>query len=381
AIQTPPSAIIAEYLNRLYACQWNLLADDDAPSPWLLTHGYPSYIDWPPAWHWNLGIRMLASLAEYVGASNSEMMGAPKGTWYHDRSRQTGGRIHVPFAHTKREPRLIFPPYAEMDWPEFPGIIPFVPGADTRQLSWFANQITGMGYEVLALDAMNTISHENFRGLSEAITCLKRAGAKHVIVYGPWPLHAPSKYIPTQNTSYIPSAHHMDMTNIPARFWRKRTSCNEEITKWQKIPNYRTTSLKDAIHYSNLGICKCRPCKAATSREEDPRSIWRWGHLLQAGLKWQKRKTPKTNDLFVDSEIVSNLWYQGPSFTAFRKCLHYSYETVQQCSEALFDALSINEVVMMLQYPEGICKSSEHISWTMFEDGSDWRSGFPRLED
>ena len=51
AIQTPPTAIMVAYLNRLYAYQWPLMLDDDAPQPWLLIHGYPSYIDWPPAWH------------------------------------------------------------------------------------------------------------------------------------------------------------------------------------------------------------------------------------------------------------------------------------------------------------------------------------------
>ncbi|MHA2068931.1 MAG: hypothetical protein ACXABY_31600, partial [Candidatus Thorarchaeota archaeon] len=170
AIQTPPSAIIVAYLNRLWAFQWRLFGED-APRLWLLTHGYPSYIDWPPAWHWNLGIRMLSSLADYIGSQSPEMMGSAEGTDYPDKSKKTDKRHHIPFAQVMGEDRLLWDPdidyggTREMIWPKFPGIIPFVPGADTSQLAWFTKQIVKMGYTTVALDAINSIAHENFKGL------------------------------------------------------------------------------------------------------------------------------------------------------------------------------------------------------------------------
>ncbi|MGY5874217.1 MAG: hypothetical protein RTU30_00600, partial [Candidatus Thorarchaeota archaeon] len=380
AIQTPASVVVAEYLNRLHTRQWNLVADEDAPSLWFMTHGYPSYIDWPPAWHWNLGIRMLSSFATYIGAATSDMLHTPEGVWYPDKSGRTETPIRAPYVSFRGESRLLFPPYAEMDWDTFPGIIPFIPGADTKQLSWFANQITGMGYEVLAIDAMNTISHENFKGLHEAVNCLQKAGAKHVIVYGPWPLHPPSDYVPTNNVSYIPCAHHMDMTNNPARFWQKRTETSEQEEKWKKIPNYRTYPLKEVAAYPDLEICKCAACEAAVTREQDPRGIWRFGHLLYAGRKWMKRTKSKKDSRTESYDKDTRLWYQGPSYTAFRKCLCHPSKNRHPCTDDFFDSMVFEETSMKVKFPDGFYVFPEHICWTSWTTKSDWVLDFPRLE-
>ena len=322
---------------------------------------------------------MLSSLVTYVGAATSDMLHTPEGVWYPDKSGKIENPIHAPYVSFRGESRLIFPPHAEIDWVTFPGIIPFVPGADTRQLSWFAGQIVGMGYEVLAIDAMNTISHENFKGLQEAIACLRKAGAQHVIIYGPWPLHPPSNYVPLHNVSYIPCAHHIDMSNVPARFWQKKKTSSEQ-GNWNRIPNYRKVSLKEVVSYPNIEICSCDACKAAITRENDPRSIWRFGHLLNAGLEWMKRVKFRKN---TPSELCNKdtrLWYQGPSYTAFRKCLFYPTKNPHPCTGDFFDSIVLKETCMKIQYPDGFYAYPEYVRWTSWKTKSDWVLDFPKLE-
>jgi len=379
AIQTPPSTIIAEYLNRLHACQWNLESDDDAPDLWMVTHGYPSYIDWPPAWHWNLGIRMLSSLIEYVGTALSYGISSPNEIWYPDKTRKTKGSIKAPYVDLGKDSRLLFPPHKEMDWLSFPGIIPFIPGADINQISWFAKQITGWGYDVLALDAMNTISHENYRGISEATNALKKAGAAHVVVYGPWPLQIPSKYTPRRDVSYIPTAHQMDMINSPARFWLSQES--RDMDTWQKIPNYRTTPLSEIRNQEALTICSCSACKSARDLEKDPRSIWKWGHFLSAGRRWQEKMTSNKNNESAQLDDLKVLWYQGPASTAFRKCLHHIDTEPHYCIEDFSDFVIIDETNVRVQYPDGLKVSAEYVRWSDWKGEVDWREGFPKLED
>jgi hypothetical protein len=384
AMQTPPSAIMAAYLNRIYAYQWQLIADEDAPRPWLLTHGYPSYIDWPPAWHWNMGIRMLSSLAVYIGSQAFGMMGAPEGTWYPDKSRKTTHHIRVPFVNTDEGARLLFKPGStswgptEMDWDYFPGIIPFVPGADTNQLKWFTKQIVKMGYRTVALDAVNSIAHENFKALPEAISSVLNSGAKHVIVYGPWPLHAPRKYIPTRNVSYIPTSLHMNMTNQPKRFWRSRTDPKTgEKREWRRLPNYRRVSLPDVIPDSEIEICGCPACQAGKTKESHPYSIWRFGHFLHAGSRWQtrvkksKRKQPELE------KGNTRLWYQGPSYTVFRRCLHYPPEVQWKRIEDIIETLVFTETSMRVVFPDGKEAPSHSIRWTGWDEGHTWELEFP----
>ncbi|MHA1882380.1 MAG: hypothetical protein ACTSUO_04970 [Candidatus Thorarchaeota archaeon] len=381
AIQTPPSAIIAEYLNRLHGCQWNLESDNDAPDLWLLTHGYPSYIDWPPAWHWNLGIRMLSSMIEYIGAAMSNKLQTPNSVWYPDASKKTSVPIRAPFADLGEKSRLVFPPYVEMDWTSFPGIIPFIPGADINQLSWFAKQISGWGYDVYALDAMNTICHENFKGISNAVSALKTAGANHVLVYGPWPLHMPSKYVPTSKVSYIPSAHHIDMTNTPARFWINKESEYRKEEGWYKTPEYRISSLKSVKSRQDIEVCSCSACKAAVDLELVPRSVWRWGHFLNAGHKWLKRIRGNEENRVASSDDLMRLWYQGPSNTAYRRCLHHVNTKKHDCLENLYDSIKIKEDCIRIIYPDGLIVTPEHIKWIDWENLPDWRTDFPQLED
>jgi hypothetical protein len=388
AIQTPPTAIMPIYLNRLWSYHWPLLTDDEAPTPWLLTHGYPSYLDWPPIWHWNLGIRMLSSLAEYLASQTRGFMGPEPGAWNPDKSQKTDKDADSPFVTTSDGDRLIWNPdgpsesLVQMDWHRFPGIIPFIPGADTFQLRWFTEHVVGMGFKTVAIDAVNSIAHENFRGIPEAIATLLSAGAKHVFVYGPWPLHPPSKYVPTKNVSYIPSALHMDMTDIPKRYWRRRTdSKTGEELKWKRLPSYRKTSLPAATHLDHVEICNCGACRAGKTKEIDPRSIWKWGHLLNAGSKWVERvskrkqpEPPKTNDCM-------RLWYQGPSYTVFRKCLHYPSEAKWESIEGLLETIEFSETRMYVGFVEESRLDSERIRWTWFEDIHAWADGFPHLEE
>jgi hypothetical protein len=390
AIQTPPTGIITAYLNRIYAYQWPLIVDEDAPRPWLLTHGYPSYIDWPPAWHWNLGIRMLGSLAAYIGAQNFELMGIDRDAWYPDRSRQTTQYLRLPFVDLLKEYRLLFTPGSlsygptEMDWDYFPGIIPFIPGADTNQLTWFTKQISEMGYTTVALDAVNSIAHENFKALREAVPAVRKGGAKHVLIYGPWPLHPPSKDISIHHVSYIPTALHMDMTNKPPRYWHdKREKPDGTKRKWQRLPNYRKANLTHVHHLDFTETCECPACQAAKVHESDPRSIWRWGHMLHAGLKWQKRmekKKQKKEEPELSDENT-RLWYQGPSYTVFRKCLHYPPEIHWPGIEDILETLVFTETKMEVRFPDGETAPAHMIQWTWLEEGHHWRWKFPLLEE
>jgi hypothetical protein len=386
AMQTPPSSVMAAYLNRLYAYQWKLILDSDAPRPWIVTHGYPSYVDWPPAWHWNLGIRMLSSLAAYIGSQAFDIMGAPEDVWYPDKSRKTSQHIRVPFVQTETGPRLLFRPDSvslgptEMDWDRFPGIIPFVPGADTNQIAWFTQHIVSMGYTTVALDAMNTLAHENFVALPEAIRAAKRGGARHVMVYGPWPLHIPSKYVLTSGVSYVPSALHMDMTDRPKRFWRKKVN-EEEQSKWSKLPNYRWTTLGDVAQRADIEICQCDACKNAVLGESDSKSIWKWGHYLRAGSEWQRKQGKKRKSEPDGNRENIRLRFQGPSYVVFRKCLHYPPEVQWESIEDIIETIVFNETKMRVQFPDGTAARAEDIRWTWVEEGHVWAWEFPHLED
>jgi hypothetical protein len=383
AIQTPPTAIMVAYMNRLWSYQWPLLDDEDAPRPWLVTHGYPSYIDWPPAWHWNLGIRMLSSLTEYLSAQAMGSMGPSSGAIYPDGSRETVVDIRVPFVKDTDKTRLMWKPESisvgptEMDWDYFPGIIPFVPGADTHQLLWFAKQILKLGFPNLAIDAVNSIANENFRGIPEAISTLHRAGAEHVFVYGPWPLHPPSKYMSKHKVSYIPTASHMDLTNTPARYWR---SSQETDTKpeWKRLPSYRKKSLASVAHNEGVELCKCGACKSGVTKEIDPRSIWRWGHLLLAGEKWSRR--PDSQSTKSPPQKNTRLWYQGPSYTVFRKCLYYSPEVRWKGIEDILDSLTFDETRMEVKLHDGVTAPAESIHWTSLDELHVWADEFPSLE-
>lgn len=385
AIQTPPSSIMVAYLNRLYAYYYPLLMDDDAPFIWLLTHGYPSYIDWPPAWHWSMGIRMLGSLASYIGSQTWGLMGAAAGTRYPDEDRVTTEDLRVPFIALEREHRLLFRPTVEsygpveMDWVQFPGIIPFVPGADTNQLAWFTKHILELGYSTVALDAVNSIAHETFKGLPEAIATVLNAGAKHVMVYGPWPLHLPSKYVRTRNVSYIPCANHMDLTNRTPRFWRKKAKDGKK-TSWRKPPSYRYVNLGEAATTEGIEICDCKPCQSARVSETDPRDIWRWGHLLKKGREWMMRAQKRPRGVKPPAENTV-LRYQGPSYTVFRKCLHYPPETQWPGIEDIIPTLVFNETKMEVRFPDGVTGNAEDIRWTWWDEGHHWTYEYPQLED
>jgi hypothetical protein len=203
AMNIAPSSIMVAYLNRLWAYQYLVIDHETAAVPWLLTHGYPSYIDWPPAWHWNLGIRMLSSLSEYLVAQGHGYAGPGESAWMPDKSQLVTEEVRLPFVRTASGDRLLKTPdedvdgLNDMEWNTFPGIIPFIPGADTNQLSYFTKQAVKMGFKTVAIDAVNSIAHENFKGLPDAVSAVLRNGAEHVMVYGPWPLHPPSKHVPT----------------------------------------------------------------------------------------------------------------------------------------------------------------------------------------
>ncbi|MFW9886755.1 MAG: hypothetical protein ACFFER_01145 [Candidatus Thorarchaeota archaeon] len=385
AIQTPPTASMVVHLNRLWSFHHKLLSDEDAPRPWLLTHGYPSYIDWPPAWHWNLGIRMLCSLAEYLLAQGMGFMGPGPDVWYPDKSRKTVTDLRLPFVTTSDGNRLLWTPGVsspgptEVDWDYFPGIIPFVPGADTKQLHWFAERIVQMGFRNMALDAMNTIAHENFKGIPEAISALKTAGANHVFVYGPWPLHIPTKFAPTDNVSYIASASHMDLTNRPVRYWLDRNeSDNGEKRKWKRLPSYRRANLGEVSLIDGVHICSCGACQFGKQKEIDPRSIWRWGHLLDAGYRWMSKKHRRRKD---ETTEFSRLWYQGPSYTVFRKCLHYPPEANWKGIEGILDTVTIDEIKLRVVFADDTETPAEGIHWTWWDEMYEWSDGFPKLGD
>ena len=390
AMQTPPSSIVVAYLNRLYACQPGLLVDKDAPRLWLMTHGYPSYIDWPPAWHWNLGVRMLCSLASYVGSQSFDEMGAPEGAWYPERDRQTVFPLRLPYVALDGEDRLLFRPgplsysSTEMDWTSFPGIIPFIPGADTKQLSWFTKQVVKLGYSTVALDAMNTIAHETFIGLQEAVSAVIGAGAHHVFIYGPWPLHPPTDRLPTHHVSYVPCAAHMDLTDYPRRFWRKKPETEiREDREWRRLPSYRRAYLDKAAVRDDIEICACPACRAARGRETDPRSVWRWGHMLRAGAKWQKAFKKKVTPQDEEGSTKTNirLRYQGPSYTVFRKCLHYPLQVQRSSTEGIIESVVFTETQMVVRFADGTTAPSIDIRWSLWERNPVWAADFPCLEE
>lgn len=386
AIQTPPTAIVVAYLNRMIAYHSKMLTDDDAPYPWMITHGYPSYIDWPPAWHFNLGIRMLASLLNYLSAQDEDIIYIDAGAWYPDRTRKTSTRLPLPYIQTNDGNMLLFKPGmdsqipVDMDWPRFPGIIPFVPGADTNQVTWFARQLVRAGFHTFALDALNTIAHENFRGLPQAIDALRSVGARRVLVYGPWPMHIPSEFRRFKGISYIASAHHMDLTDYPPRYWRK--SSEQKGSKWRELPSYKSTTLGKVEAIDNIEACDCPACKNAKLSEYSPQSIWRWGHLLLAGVKWaiSVQNQSKSDEISIPEENEL-LWYQGPSNTVYRDDFVYPEETYCTDAGKLIESLVFQTGRMCIKMPNGKQKHAFEIRWGTKSTLSNWAEGFPVLED
>jgi hypothetical protein len=383
AMQTPPTAIMVAYMNRLFSYHSNMFDYNNSQTPWLVFHGYPSYIDWPPAWHWNLGIRMLASLVEYLTSQGEGIMGPKSNAWSPDLSSEQTGELRLPFVNQEGLDKLLWNPAKEagaptsMDWDTMPGIIPFIPGADSNQLAWFAKQVVTMGFTTVAIDAVNSIAHENFKKIPEAVSVLRNVGVKHVMIYGPWPLHPPTKYIPRNHVSYIPTASHMDLINSPPRYWYPR---RKEEKEWKKQPSYRRTSLKQISFYDWMDLCKCPACSAAVNFESDPRSIWRWGHFLYAGYQWMKDKKGGTN---LDSEDTKKfrLLYQGPSYMVYRKCLHYPPEYRWKGIDDIIESLVFDETEMKVVFPDKKELPSSMIQWTWMDELHEWAEGFPRLEE
>jgi len=385
AIQTPPTAILVAYLNRLWAYHWMLLSDTVAPTPWLLIHGYPSYIDWPPAWHWNLGIRMLSSLAEYLASQARGFMGPGPRAYLPDLKQQISTDLRIPFIRTDSRNVLLQKSNknesgpSEMDWDYFPGIVPFVPGADSTQLAWFGKKILKMGFHYMAIDAVNSIAHETFRGIPEAVETLLSNGTKHVFVYGPWPLHPPSKYVPINNVTYIPNANHIDMTNRPSRYWLAKS----DTSSWKSLPSYKRTGLKQVTNLDDVGICRCAACESAIKKETSPQSIWRWGHMLIAGKTWEKRIQSRRSQskLNKKNDTPNRLWFQGPSYAVFRKCLHYPAQVRWKGIDDVLESLVFDETKMTIHLTDGSIHSAEAIRWTWFDEMHEWADGFPKLED
>ncbi|MCF2136125.1 MAG: hypothetical protein K9W43_02705 [Candidatus Thorarchaeota archaeon] len=386
AIQTPPTTAMLAHLDRLASFYTSLMVDDqdDAPKLWIMSHGYPSYIDWPPAWHWNLGIRMLSSLAAYLYSHREDLFGADEDTLFSDGSAKIGIRAKIPFVEWQEEKRVLWSPFEndddgldEFHWFDWPGLIPFVPGADTHQLKWFAQKLTQMGFTTVALDAMNTIAHEDFRGLPLAIRTVLDAGAKHVFVYGPWPLHAPRKYIPTKHVTYIPHATHLDMVNTPPRFWHKKSAKKE---KRSRLPDYRTTPLSQVAHNPTVEICDCPACRAAITHETRPQGIWKLGHLLHAARELIE-EAEGSNDDNLEKSTDTILRYQGPSYTVFRRCLHYPPienrpDLGRIAYRMVFDETSFNVV-----FDDDLVVPAYNIHWSWWESGKMWAWGFPTLEE
>ncbi|MGY5854074.1 MAG: hypothetical protein RTU92_10940, partial [Candidatus Thorarchaeota archaeon] len=369
AMQTPPTGIMVAYLNRLMSHHSKMLYDDDAPYPWLVTHGYPSYIDWPPAWHFNLGIRMISSLLSYLSSQDEGVVTIGPGALYPDKSRQTTTYLPLPYVSSTEGNRLLFEPNSKipspvnMEWPKFPGIIPFVPGADTNQIVWFGKKLIEAGFNVLALDAMNTIAHENFRGLSATVDTLRSAGTKRVLVYGPWPLHIPSDHRPIHGVSYIPSASHMDLTDYPSRFWRISDENSKEQSKWEELPSYKTTGLGVAASNESIETCDCTACDGAKLSEPNPRGIWRFGHLLLAGFDWVIRVQNKEEEAAKITENNERLWYQGPSYMVFRRSLNLQEKSQCESKVKLIESLEFRNDRMGVVFPDGFVATVQDIRW------------------
>ena len=385
AMQVPPSALMVTYLNRLHAFHSKLLYDDDAPYPWLVTHGYPSYIDWPPAWHFNLGIRMISSLLTYLASQEEDKILINPGAIYPDKSRKTTSALPLPYIETNDEKRLLFDPKlginepTNMQWPRFPGIIPFVPGADTNQLRWFGRQLDKAGFKTLAIEAQNTLAHENFKSLNISVDSLKRIGTEHILIYGPWPLHIPSNQRPIQHVSYIPSANHMDLTNYPPRYWKVPAQNQEQ--KWEGLPSYKITGLSKIAPDETIEFCDCPSCKSALISELNPRSIWRWGHMLHAGTDWAL-KVQDVKETLVESEVSNErLWYQGPSYMVFRRCLCHPKGCKCDETDETIRTIMLENCRMKLEFPDRCVFHPAEIRWGNDSSIFNWADGFPELED
>jgi hypothetical protein len=385
AMQTPPSAAMILFLNRLMIYHRKLVYDDDAPIPWLVTHGYPSYIDWPPAWHFNLGIRMLSSLLGYLSAQSAGYMWLDAGAFYPDRSRKTTQSLPLPYVRTDKGNRLLWAPERtshgskNMEWPMFPGIIPFIPGATSNQLTWFGKMMAKAGFATQAIDAANAIAHENFDGLIDAVNSLRRAGVNRVLIYGPWPLHIPTNQRPIHGVSYIPSASQMDHTDYPARYWRD-SAVRDTKSKWQDMPPYKSASLSSVTSDEGLEVCDCVACHHAKNLETKPQSIWRWGHLLNAGFDWVMSVQDIPEDDKKPNSEDKKLWYQGPSYTTYRRCFHYSTGDRCALSPHVISTLETANSRIQVRFPDNFVMPASEVRWSWDEDLQEWSREFPSLE-
>jgi hypothetical protein len=236
------------------------------------------------------------------------------------------------------------------------------------------------GFSNLAIDAFNSIGHENFNGIKPAIQSLQKAGAKNVLLYGPWPLHIPATERPIRGISYIPSATHIDLTDYPPRYWRESEKSTSQ-SGWTELPSYKSTKLGDVASKDWIKVCNCDACRYAIVGETDPRSIWRFGHFLLASDEWIFKVQDVSEK---DSEMGNQfqcLWFQGPSYTSLRQCFEYPEDV--RCKEhtGQIGSLQIGTTKIRIQI-RGVSQDDIHkIRWGTQNQLYKWAEDFPTFEE
>ena len=96
-------------------------------------------------------------------------------------------------------------------------------------------------------------------------------------------------------------------------------------------------------------------------------------------LKWSERvqNNAKTHE---KPEENVRLWYQGPSYTVFRKCLHYRPEIQWKGIEDILDTIKFSETKMTIEFPDGEIVEPHAIKWTWWDEGHHWIWEFPYME-
>jgi hypothetical protein len=103
--------------------------------------------------------------------------------------------------------------------------------------------------------------------------------------------------------------------------------------------------------------------------------------MLHAGDRWEQRmrtrikKEPEVGQ----QEKNTRLWYQGPSYTVLRKCLHYPPEIQWKGIEDIIDSIVFKETKMEFTFPDGEKVGVNKIRWTWFPEGHTWEWEFPFL--
>jgi hypothetical protein len=74
------------------------------------------------------------------------------------------------------------------------------------------------------------------------------------------------------------------------------------------------------------------------------------------------------------------LWFQGPSYSVFRRCFHYSTEDSCTPSKDVIDTIETLNSKMQIRFPDNSVIPVSKVRWGWDDAMHEWSEEFPDLE-